>query len=56
MKQKVSTRDILEFIRIRSVIQYWELREKFGIADRIAKNKFTNLKKEGLAQLPQFHV
>jgi Mn-dependent DtxR family transcriptional regulator len=48
MKQKVSKRQILEFISNRRVIEYWELREKFNIADRTAENKLTKLKKEGL--------
>jgi len=48
MKQKVSKRQILEFISHRLVIEYWELREKFSIADRTAENKLTILKKDGL--------
>ena len=48
MKQKVSKRQILEFISNRSVIEYWELREKFNIADRTAENKLTILNKDGL--------
>jgi len=47
-ERKATKREILEFIRLKEVIYYWQLAEEFGYTRQTAKVKLNTLSKQGL--------
>jgi Mn-dependent DtxR family transcriptional regulator len=48
MQEKASTKEILEFIKLKQFIEPWQLSDKFGYTEKGSAKKLSILKKRGL--------